>query len=94
MNRRQLLGGGTAAALGAAMLPGHLSAAPRPAISIRQSANQDITGSDLEVGVFYEEGPLFDHIKSIGDTLEADYPGTKIKYTFANTASDPARALR
>ena len=58
------------------------------------SAQTPIEGGDIEVGVFYEEGAWFDHCKSIGDSLEADYPGTKVKYTFANTASDPDRALR
>lgn len=58
------------------------------------SAQDAITGSDIEVGVFYEEGAWFDHCKSIGDSLEKDYPGTKVKYTFCNTASDPERALR
>jgi ABC-type glycerol-3-phosphate transport system substrate-binding protein len=58
------------------------------------AAAQEIQGGPLEVGVFYEEGPWFDHTKSIGDSLEADFEGTTIKYTFANTASDAARALR
>ena len=62
---------------------------------VRQASAQDaIKGSDIEVGVFYTEGAWFDHAKSIGDSLEADYPGTKVKYTFANTESDSARALR
>lgn len=58
------------------------------------AAQDQVTGGPIEVGVFYEEGPWFDHCKSIGDSLEKDYPGTKVKYTFANTASDSARALR
>jgi raffinose/stachyose/melibiose transport system substrate-binding protein len=95
LNRRQLLKAGGAAAAGAALLPAHLSAAPRLPFAFLSSRNQDaITGGDLEVGVFYEEGPWFDHCKSIGDSLEKDYPGTKVKYTFCNTASDPARNLR
>lgn len=53
-----------------------------------------IKGGPLEVGVFYEEGPWFDLVKEIGDQLEKDFPGTKVKYTFANTATDSARALR
>ncbi len=49
----------------------------------------------FEVGVFYEEGPWFDHAKSIGDSLQEDIDsGTEVKYTFANTASDSARNLR
>jgi ABC-type glycerol-3-phosphate transport system substrate-binding protein len=58
------------------------------------AAQEEITGGPLEVAVFYEEGPWFDHAKSIGDSLEADYSGTEVKYTFGNTASDSARALR
>ena len=58
------------------------------------AAQEQIEGGPLEVGVFYEEGPWFDHAKSIGDSLEADVAGTEITYTFANTASDSARALR
>ncbi len=56
---------------------------------------QGIVGSSLEVGVLQEDPhPWFQHAKAIGDSLEADYEGTEIRYTFANTASDPARALR
>ena len=58
------------------------------------AAAQEITGGPIEVGVFYEEGPWFDHAKSIGDSLEADFRAPTVKYTFANTASDSARALR
>lgn len=58
------------------------------------AAQEEIQGGPLEVGVFYEEGPWFDHAKSIGDSLVADIPGTEVTYTFANTASDSARALR
>ncbi|MGE3797991.1 MAG: extracellular solute-binding protein, partial [Thermomicrobiales bacterium] len=59
------------------------------------SAQDEIVGGSLEVGVLQEDPhPWFQHAKSIGDSLEADYEGTEIKYTFANTASDSARALR
>lgn len=95
-NRRHLLktAGGLAAA--AALVPHAASATPAPAVAVRYTANQagEITGGDIEVGVFYQEGAWFDHAKSIGDSLEADFPGTKVTYTFANTASDPGRALR
>ena len=57
-------------------------------------AQEPLQGGPLEVGVFYEEGPWFEHAKAIGDSLEADVEGTEITYTFANTASDSARALR
>ncbi|CAN5384287.1 hypothetical protein BH09CHL1_BH09CHL1_28210 [soil metagenome] len=96
LNRRGLLKAAGALAAGAALIPHGLRAAPAPGIAVRMGRNQagEITGSDIEVGVLYEEGAWFDHAKSIGDGLEADYPGTKITYTFCNTASDPARALR
>jgi ABC-type glycerol-3-phosphate transport system substrate-binding protein len=95
-NRRALLKAAGALAAGAAIMPHAVGAAPGPGIAVRLGRNQDgeITGSDIEVGVMYEEGAWFDHAKMIGDSLEADYPGTKVKYTFCNTASDPARALR
>lgn len=96
LNRRRLLQAAGALAAGAAIAPQSLRAAPGPGIAVRLGRNQagEITGSDIEVGVLYEEGAWFDHAKMIGDSLEADYPGTKVKYTFCNTASDPARALR
>jgi raffinose/stachyose/melibiose transport system substrate-binding protein len=86
LNRRKMLQMGAAA--GGLGLMGGL-----PLVR-RASAQDAIKGSDIEVGVFYTEGAWFDHAKSIGDSLEADYPGTKVKYTFANTESDSARALR
>jgi raffinose/stachyose/melibiose transport system substrate-binding protein len=56
---------------------------------------EEITGGPLEVGVMQEDPhPWFQHAKIIGDSLEEDYPGTEMRYTFANTASDSARALR
>ncbi|HEY7029899.1 MAG TPA: substrate-binding domain-containing protein [Thermomicrobiales bacterium] len=88
LSRRDVLRLG-AAGSGAMLLGGvpHHFAAPA-------AAQDTVTGGDIEVGVFYEEGPWFDHAKAIGDSLEKDYPGTKVKYTFANTASDSARNLR
>lgn len=96
LDRRHVLKGAGGLAATVAMIPHLAQAAPAPTVAVRYLANQagEITGGDLEVGVFYEEGAWFDHAKSIGDSLEADFPGTTIKYTFANTASDPARALR
>jgi raffinose/stachyose/melibiose transport system substrate-binding protein len=97
LSRRGLLKGAGGLAAGAALLPNHLMAAPNPGVAVRiqRDANGDpIQGSDIEVGVFYQDGAWFNHAKSIGDSLEKDYPGTKVKYTFCNTASDPARALR
>lgn len=97
LSRRGLLKGAGGLAAGAALLPGHLRAASMPGVAVRiqRDANGDpIEGSDIEVGVMYEDGAWFNHAKSIGDSLEKDYPGTKVKYTFCNTASDPARALR
>lgn len=96
LSRRHLLKAGGAAAAGAAFLPAHLRAAgnSRSGFGIARAQEATISGGDLEVGVMYEEGPWFDHCKSIGDSMEADFDGTSMKYTFANTASDPARALR
>jgi raffinose/stachyose/melibiose transport system substrate-binding protein len=49
-----------------------------------------IEPGELEVGVLWEEGsPSFELVKSIGDSLEADFPGTKVIYTFNNTAARP-----
>jgi raffinose/stachyose/melibiose transport system substrate-binding protein len=50
----------------------------------------------LEVGVQWAEGSAyFDKIvKPIGDSLEKDYPGTKVIYTFNNTAARPSIELR
>jgi len=97
MSRRGLLKGAGGLAAGAALLPQSMRAASSPGVVTRILRNQDgtpIAGSDIEVGVLYEDGAWFNHAKSIGDQLEKDYPGTKVKYTFANTASDSARALR
>jgi len=90
MSRRDVLKAGAAGGLGLAGGLAFVRAIPTSA----QSTPTTITGGDIEVGVFYEEGAWFDHAKSIGDSLEADFPGTKVKYTFCNTASDPDRALR
>ncbi len=71
------------------------AASPAPAAPATGSTiPAGVTGGPLEVGVFYEEGAWFEMTKALGDQLEADAPGTKIKYTFNNTASDAARALR
>ena len=98
MSRRGLLKGAGGLAAGAALLPHGMRAASGPGVVVRIRRDDNgtpIAGSDIEVGVLYEEGTAwFAHAKSIGDSLEKDYPGTKVKYTFANTASDPARALR
>jgi raffinose/stachyose/melibiose transport system substrate-binding protein len=54
-----------------------------------------IQPGNLEVGVLWEEGsPSYDFVKAIGDSLEADYPGTKVTYTFNNTAARPAIEAR
>ena len=54
-----------------------------------------IKGGPLEVGVLWEEGsPSFTFVKAIGDSMEKDFPGTKITYTFNNTAARPAIEAR
>lgn len=86
-NALKLGAAGSAALVGGINLMGY--SAPHLA------AQEEITGGPLEVGVLQEDPhPWFQHAKAIGDSLEADYEGTEIKYTFANTASDSARALR
>ncbi|MCJ7622979.1 MAG: extracellular solute-binding protein [Anaerolineaceae bacterium] len=55
-----------------------------------EEAAPAIEPGELEVGVLWEEGSAsFDLVKSIGDSLEADFPGTKVIYTFNNTAARP-----
>ena len=51
-------------------------------------------GGPLEVGVLWEEGPWFDIVKGIGDSLESEFPRTKMKYTFNNTAAKAGLELR
>lgn len=54
-----------------------------------------IKPGNLEVGVLWEEGsPSYDFVKAIGDSLEKDFPGTKVTYTFNNTAARPAIEAR
>ena len=89
LSRRQVLRLGAAG--GGAALIGSFPAG----FASSTLAQDEIVGSDLEVGVMQEDPhPWFKHAQTIGDSLEADYEGTNVKYTFANTASDPARALR
>ncbi len=58
-------------------------------------AEAEIQPGNLEVGVLWEEGsPSYDFVKAIGDSLEADFPGTKVTYTFNNTAARPAIEAR
>jgi raffinose/stachyose/melibiose transport system substrate-binding protein len=49
---------------------------------------------ELEVGVLWEEGTWFNMVKEIGDAMEKDYPGTKVIYTFNNTAASAATQAR
>lgn len=74
------------------MLVGLLPACTPPAAE-EPAATEEMSGiqpGNLEVGVLWEEGsPSFDLVKSIGDSLEADYPGTTVTYTFNNTAARP-----
>jgi ABC-type glycerol-3-phosphate transport system substrate-binding protein len=54
----------------------------------------EIQPGELEIGVGWTEGTAFDLVKEIGDSLEADYPGTKVTYTFNNTEARPALTMR
>jgi raffinose/stachyose/melibiose transport system substrate-binding protein len=97
LSRREFLGLAAAASFGvAAAACGQAPAAqvPTAAPGAADGIASTLTGGPLEVGVFYEEGPWFELVKEIGDQMERDIPGTSIKYTFNNTASDAARALR
>lgn len=50
---------------------------------------------ELEVGVLYEEGaPLYDMVREVGDELERDVPGARLRYTFNNSAARPALGTR
>lgn len=52
---------------------------------------EDIKGGALEVGVLSAEGtPGLDLLQGLADELEADYAGTEVKLTFANTGGRPA----
>ncbi|HNS51596.1 MAG TPA: extracellular solute-binding protein [Anaerolineae bacterium] len=53
-----------------------------------------IQPGELEVGVGWTEGTAFDLVKEIGDSMEQDYPGTKVTYTFNNTEARPAITMR
>ncbi len=58
-------------------------------------AEAEIQPGNLEVGVLWEEGsPSYDFVKAIGNSLEADFPGTEVTYTFNNTAARPAIEAR
>jgi raffinose/stachyose/melibiose transport system substrate-binding protein len=89
LSRRRVLQLGAAAG-GLTLVGG----TPRLLGSSARAQDAEVTGGPLEVGVFYEEGSWFEHAESIGNELEELVPGTEVRYTFANTASDSARALR
>ncbi|MGE5603245.1 MAG: ABC transporter substrate-binding protein [Nitrososphaerales archaeon] len=55
----------------------------------------EIKGGPLEVGVLWEQPQPWAMIaKSVGDSLEKDFPGTKVTYTFNNTPARPTIELR
>lgn len=59
-------------------------------LSEAEKVAPEIVPGELEVGVLWEEGSAsFELVKSIGDSLEEDYPGTEVIYTFNNTAARP-----
>ena len=67
------------------------AANPTPA----PTAAPAIKAGPLEVGVLWDVGsPSYALVKTIGDSLEKDYPGTKVTYTFNNTAARPAIEAR
>jgi raffinose/stachyose/melibiose transport system substrate-binding protein len=77
------------------------TAAPEPTkgpvvepTSVPEPTEVTIQPGNLEVGVGWTEGTAFDLVKEIGDSMEADYPGTKVTYTFNNTEARPAIEMR
>lgn len=85
ISRRALLARG--AWLGAGVLAaGPLSACGSTAAS---------KNSALEIGVLYESGsPFYNAYKRVGDQVVKQDKGTKVTYTFANTAARPKLQLR
>lgn len=74
----------------AAVLAGALGACAQP------SPDQDeFEGGPIEVGVLWEApAPWGALAEEIGSSLEDDYPGTRVSYTFNNTPARPALQLR
>jgi raffinose/stachyose/melibiose transport system substrate-binding protein len=65
-------------------------AACTPAAKPDEKEESSIPVGELEVGVLWEEGTWFDIVKEIGDSIEKDYPGSKVIYTFNNTGARAA----
>ena len=72
------------------------TAIPEPAEEQEPEPEEpQIEAGELEVGVLWEEGSTsYDLVKEIGDSMEQDFPGTKVIYTFNNTAARPAIEAR
>lgn len=101
LSRRTFLKAAGAAAAGAAVASCvQPTAAPAPAATAVPQVEPTpvpepaIKGGPLEVGVIRNEGPWYDAVVELGTQFEKDFPGTKMKYTFNNTATDAARNLR
>jgi len=63
--------------------------APEPT-KAAEPAEPKIEPGELEVGVLWEEGTWYDIVQEIGNSMEKDFPGTKVIYTFNNTGARPA----
>src|SRR5207249_3001541 len=49
----------------------------------------------LEIGVLYQAGaPYYKAYQRVGDEIKKNHKGTKVTYTFANTAARPKLQLR
>jgi ABC-type glycerol-3-phosphate transport system substrate-binding protein len=53
-----------------------------------------IAPGNLEVGVGWTQGTAFNLVKEVGDSMEKDFPGTKVIYTFNNTDARPLIEMR
>jgi len=74
-----------------ALLLAVLPACATQSTAAPSGATGTIKAGNLEVGVLWEQGNVwYDQVTAIGASLEKDYPGTKVKYTFNNTDARPA----
>lgn len=86
ISRRELLARGALLG-GSALVAGPLLAA----------CGSSASGSNdsVEVGVLYQAGaPYYNAYQRVGDELKKNHKGTKVTYTFANTAARPKLQLR
>jgi len=68
--------------------------APTKALEPTKPPTPKIAPARLEVGVGWAQGTAFDRVKEIGDSMEKDFPGTKVIYTMNNDAARPLIMMR